>query len=96
MILFLNAVIFCYNFSRLTEEDRRKKLKEERKERALAEKRKKVEEKMKEKAKLKEEKLRLAEFLKQWNRRREDLECEDLKVSHVYKEISYALVSRTS
>jgi len=84
MILFLNAVIFCCcNFSRLSDEDRRKKLKEERKERALAEKRKKVEEKMKEKAKLKEEKLRLAEFLKQWNRRREDLECEDLKVRHV-------------
>jgi bromodomain adjacent to zinc finger domain protein 1A len=61
-------------------EERRKKLKEERKERALEEKRKKVEEKLKEKAKLKEEKLRLAEFLKQWNRQREDLECEDLKV----------------
>jgi bromodomain adjacent to zinc finger domain protein 1A len=87
MILFLNAVIF-FIFSRLTDEDRRKKLREERKERALAEKRKKVEEKMKEKAKLKEEKLRLAEFLKQWNRRREDLECEDLKVRRVYKEIS--------
>ena len=70
-------------------------MREERKERALAEKRKKVEEKMKEKAKLKEEKLRLAEFLKQWNRRREDLECEDLKVGHVYKEIGCALVSRT-
>ncbi|XP_021919556.1 bromodomain adjacent to zinc finger domain protein 1A isoform X2 [Zootermopsis nevadensis] len=64
---------------RLTLEERRKKLKEERKEKALEEKRKKVEEKLKEKAKLKEEKLRLAEFLKQWNRQRDDLECEDLK-----------------
>jgi superfamily I DNA/RNA helicase len=76
---------FCH-FSRLTEEDRRKKMKEERKERALEEKRKKVEEKLKEKAKLKEEKLRLAEFLKQWNRRREDLECEDLKVRCVERD----------
>jgi bromodomain adjacent to zinc finger domain protein 1A len=66
--------------NRVTEVERRKKLKEERKERALEEKRRKVEEKLKERAKLKEEKLRLAEFLKRWNRQREDLECEDLKV----------------
>jgi hypothetical protein len=71
-------------FYRLTEEERRKKLKEERKERALEEKRRKVEEKLKERAKLKEEKLRLAEFLKMWNRQREDLECEDLKVCCIH------------
>jgi hypothetical protein len=90
------SLIFC----RLTEEERRKKLKEERKERALEEKRRKVEEKLKERAKLKEEKLRLAEFLKRWNRQREDLECEDLKVCCMHflvahKEFRYHASSNT-
>ncbi|XP_069695785.1 bromodomain adjacent to zinc finger domain protein 1A-like isoform X2 [Periplaneta americana] len=76
---------------RLTVEERRKKLKEERKERAQEERRKKVEEKLKEKAKLKEEKLRLAEFLKQWNRQREDLECEDLKALPVPTKVDCAI-----
>jgi hypothetical protein len=84
-------------FCRLTEEERRKKLKEERKERALEEKRKKVEERLKERAKLKEEKLRLAEFVKQWNRQREDLECEDLKVCYRHKRaVMHLLVGNNS
>nr|CAD7457702.1 unnamed protein product [Timema tahoe] len=47
---------------------------------SLQEKQKRIEEKLKEREKRKEEKARLAEYMKEWNRHREDLELEDLKV----------------
>lgn len=36
---------------------------------------------LQEREKLKEEKRKFAERMKQWNKPREDMECEDLKVS---------------
>ncbi|XP_046402688.1 bromodomain adjacent to zinc finger domain protein 1A isoform X2 [Ischnura elegans] len=55
----------------LTEEDRRQL--------ALKEKQKRIQERINKRRMIKEEKRRLAEHLKEWNRPREDLECEDLK-----------------
>ncbi|XP_071453567.1 bromodomain adjacent to zinc finger domain protein 1A isoform X2 [Hetaerina americana] len=55
----------------LTEEDRRAM--------ALKEKQQRIQERMNKRQMIKEEKRRLAEHLKEWNRPREDLECEDLK-----------------
>ncbi|CAH0385775.1 unnamed protein product [Bemisia tabaci] len=42
-------------------------------------KKKRLEEKMKAKEKKREEKVKLAKFMKEWNKRRDDLELEDLK-----------------
>ncbi|XP_049864595.1 bromodomain adjacent to zinc finger domain protein 1A isoform X2 [Schistocerca gregaria] len=64
-----------YSQSRLNEE-RRPKLKEK----TLEEKQRQLEERMKIKEKRKEDKLHFEKFVKEWNRRREDLELEDLKV----------------
>ncbi|PSN58246.1 hypothetical protein C0J52_00127 [Blattella germanica] len=64
----------------LTVEERKQKQKEEKKEKALEEKRKKVEERLKRK----QEKMRLAEFMKQWNRQREDLECPLCDVIQIF------------
>nr|CAD7433954.1 unnamed protein product [Timema monikensis] len=47
---------------------------------SMQEKQKRIEEKLREREKRKEEKARLAEFMKEWNRHREDLELEDLKI----------------
>lgn len=59
--------------------EERQKLKETKAKRALLDKLKRKEEKLKLKEKLKEEKLKMALMLKDHNRLREDLECEDLK-----------------
>ncbi|XP_037553362.1 bromodomain adjacent to zinc finger domain protein 1A, partial [Nematolebias whitei] len=54
---------------------------EEEKHRKKEEKERRKLEKEREREKLKEEKKKYAERLKQWNQPREDMECEDLKVS---------------
>lgn len=46
-----------------------------------------VEAKQKEKQEKREKKKNLAEFLKEWNMKREDLECEDLKVKFYDEEL---------
>ncbi|KAG8235735.1 hypothetical protein J437_LFUL016197 [Ladona fulva] len=52
---------------------------EERRQMALVEKQRKIEERVSKRERVKEEKRRLALHLKEWNKPREDLECEDLK-----------------
>lgn len=47
---------------------------------AIEDKKKRREDMMKERAAIREKKLELAKFIREWNRQREDLECEDLKV----------------
>ncbi|XP_034233074.1 bromodomain adjacent to zinc finger domain protein 1A isoform X2 [Thrips palmi] len=47
---------------------------------AIEDKKKRREDMMKERAAKREKKLELAKFIREWNRQREDLECEDLKV----------------
>lgn len=42
------------------------------------------EEKLKIKEKRKEEKEKLSKFMKEWNKKKEDLELEDLKVSEIF------------
>lgn len=42
------------------------------------------EEKLKIKEKRKEEKEKLSKFMKEWNKKKEDLELEDLKVSKTF------------
>lgn len=46
---------------------------------AIEDKKKRREDMMKERAAKREKKLELAKFIREWNRQREDLECEDLK-----------------
>nr|XP_023689343.1 bromodomain adjacent to zinc finger domain protein 1A [Paramormyrops kingsleyae]XP_023689344.1 bromodomain adjacent to zinc finger domain protein 1A [Paramormyrops kingsleyae] len=56
-----------------------KKMVEEEKQKRKEEKERMKIEKEKEREKLREEKKKFAEHLKQWSRRREDMECDDLK-----------------
>ena len=61
------------------------KLKEDVKARALEEKTKRKEERMEKRERKKEEKLKLAAlaaYVREWNKPREDLECEDLRELH--------------
>lgn len=46
---------------------------------AIEDKKKRREDLMKERAAKRDKKLELAKFIREWNRQREDLECEDLK-----------------
>lgn len=54
---------------------------------AIEDKKKRREDMMKERAAIREKKLELAKFIREWNRQREDLECEDLKVLPVPKPV---------
>lgn len=64
-----------------------KRFKEEMRMRAEEAKKKKLEEKAKEKEKKKEEKKLLNELMNEWKKRRDDLECDDLKELPVPKPI---------
>lgn len=55
-------------------------MKEQLRIKAIEDKKQRKEDLQKERAAKKEKKLELAKFIREWNRQREDLECEDLKV----------------
>jgi hypothetical protein len=54
-----------------------------------AEKQRKLEERIRARDKAREEKRRLDEFYKDWNKPREDLTCEDLKVCTILALLNY-------
>ena len=59
----------------------------------MAEKQKRQEERAQEREKDREEKRKREEFLKEWSKHRDDLECDDLKVE--IKIISLCLLQHT-